>query len=58
VSLREAAIVIKRRDGISSEEAVALAKEGYEAAMEEMENGGDPEEVWMDITGLEPDYLL
>lgn len=49
-SIRE---VLIRRDGMSGEEADEIIAE----AREELENGGDPEEICADWFGLEPDYI-
>lgn len=49
--------VLMDRDGLSLEEAEKEASEVKEAIHEAMMNGEDPEEVFMDMTGLEPDYL-
>jgi hypothetical protein len=46
-----------RRDGISREEATEQVHECREAMMEAIENGDDPEEIFMDFIGLEPDYI-
>ena len=49
--------ILMRRDGISREEATEQVHECREAMMEAIENGDDPEEIFMDFIGLEPDYI-
>lgn len=49
--------ILVDRDGLSLEEAEKEASEVKVAIHEAMMNGEDPEEVFMDMTGLEPDYL-
>lgn len=56
--LREVVKIVMERDGVSQDEAVRMAKDAYESAMEALYEGGDPEEVWMEEIGLEPDYLI
>lgn len=54
----QVAVVIAERDGIPLSEAVEVVEEAVEAAMTSINRGADPEEEWMQITGLEPDYLM
>lgn len=46
--------VLMRRDGMSRADAEDLIR----AAREEVEEGGDPEEVCEEWFGLEPDYVM
>jgi len=46
--------VLMRRDGMSRVDAQDL----IEKAREEVEEGGDPEEVCEEWFGLEPDYVM
>lgn len=46
------------RDGLSLEEAQREVEEIREAVQEGIANGEDPEDVLLDMAGLEPDYLL
>lgn len=49
--------VFMRRDGMTREDAIEHLKEAYLAVREAIENGYDADEIWMEETGLEPDYL-
>ena len=51
-------IILVGRDKLSREEATNRLKEALEAVQEAFRLGEDPEEVWMEETGLEVDYLL
>lgn len=42
---------------MTREDATELLKEAYSAVQEAILNGDDADEVWMEETGLEPDYL-
>ena len=53
-----AVMVIAKRDGVSSDEAVETVKLALDMVMEALHEGDDPEQVWMEETGLEPDYLI
>lgn len=46
--------VLMRRDGMSRADAEDLIEE----AREEVEEGGDPEEICKELFGLEPDYVM
>jgi len=50
--------VLMERDGLTAQEAKELVQEAYQAALAAYCEGMDPEEVWTDMTGLEPDYLF
>lgn len=45
---------IMRRDKLTKEDALALIDE----AKQEVADGADPEEVLLDMFGLEPDYIF
>ena len=50
---------LMERDDLSSREADELIEEVREAMMESIESGeGDAEEIFTDMTGLEPDYIF
>lgn len=49
--------ILQRRDNISREEAERQVQECREAMLEAIASGDDPEEVFMDELGLEPDYI-
>jgi len=49
--------ILMQRDGLSEEEALELIEEVKEACLEAIDQGEDPEEVFIDMLGLEPDYL-
>jgi len=50
--------ILMQRDGLTHEDARDLVREARAAILEASHEGGDPEEVWTDMTGLEPDYIL
>ena len=50
--------ILMRRDGLTREEALENLCNAREAVLEAIENGDDPEDVFMNITGLEPDYIV
>lgn len=54
---KEIVEIFMRRDGMTREDATELLKEAYSAVQEAILNGDDAGEVWMEETGLEPDYL-
>lgn len=45
------------RDGMTKEDAIEVLKEAYYAVQEAILNGDDADEIWMEETGLAPDYL-
>lgn len=45
------------RDGLTLDEARRQAEEVKEAIQQVIMSGEDPEEVLLDLCGLEPDYL-
>lgn len=49
--------ILMERENISREEANDILWEAKHAVEEALENGGDAQDVFTDITGLEPDYL-
>lgn len=54
---KEIVEIFMRRDGMTREDATELLKESYSAVQEAILNGDDADEVWMEETGREPDYL-
>lgn len=54
---KEIVEIFMRRDGMTREDATELLKEAYSAVQEAILNGDDADEVWIEETGLEPDYL-
>ena len=57
-AVTELALTLMRRGGLSEDEALEMEQETREAIHEALMNGEDPEEVLMDLCGLEPDYIL
>lgn len=49
---------LMRRDGLTEGEAREAISEARAAALDAIECGEDPEEVFMDCIGLEPDYIF
>jgi hypothetical protein len=47
-----------QRDGFSRQEAKDMLIEARKECLAAIDNGDDPEDVFMDLVGLEPDYLL
>lgn len=56
--MRKFALTLMRKDGLSEAKALEMEQEVREAIQEALMNGEDPEEVLMDLYGLEPDYLM
>ena len=56
--MRELLTILMRRDGLTREEALETLRDAREAVLEAIQNGDDPEDAFMDITGLEPDYIM
>lgn len=54
---KEIVKIFVRRDGMTREDAIEHLREAYSAVQEAILNGDDADEVWMEETGLEPDYL-
>lgn len=51
--------ILIERDGLTRAEAVEQVRECRAAILEAVETGDDdPEEVLLDMLGLEPDYIL
>ena len=48
--MNEVLTILMERDGLSRHEALEVMREA-------LDEGLDPEEVFADITGLEPDYI-
>lgn len=49
--------ILMDRDGMTRKEAVNLINETATLIFEAMEEGDDPEDVLMDMLGLEPDNI-
>lgn len=56
--MTELALTLMRRDALTEAEALEMEQEAREAIQEALMNGDDPEEVLMDLCGLEPDYIM
>ena len=60
--LNEAAKAVARliaeRDNLDLADAEALVEEAIEMCEAAIHAGEDPEDIWMEETGLEPDYML
>lgn len=54
---KEIVAIFMSRDGMAREDAIEHFKAAYSAAQEAILNGDDADEIWMEETGLEPDYL-
>ena len=54
----EAVKVLMQRDGLPLDEAIEQVCEAFEECMSALESGEDPEEIWMENLGLEPDYMF
>jgi hypothetical protein len=50
--------VLMRRDDLSRTEAIQQIKDAREAIIDAFEQGESAEETFMDLLGLEPDYML
>ena len=52
--------ILMRRDGLSREDAVITLEDAMSEVYDAIDGTSclDPEEVWMEETGLEPDYLM
>jgi hypothetical protein len=50
--------ILMQRDDLTEEEATEIVQAAVQAVLEEIASDGDPEDVWMQETGLEPDYLM
>ena len=50
--------ILMRRDGLTEDEAIDLVAEAEAQLNEAFCNGDDPEDVMLEVLGLEPDYLL
>lgn len=49
--------ILMRREDISREDARLWVDEALEWVEIAITRGEDPDDIWMDQTGLEPDYL-
>ena len=50
--------ILEQRDKLPRIEAEQCLEEALEAVQEAFYLGEDPEEIWYEEVGLEPDYLL
>lgn len=50
--------VIMERDGMTRDAAREFLSEVREEMMQALRNGDDAEEVFQELTGLEPDYII
>lgn len=57
-AVTELALTLMRRDGLTEAEALEMEQEVKEAIQEALMAGEDPEEVLIDMCGLEPDYIM
>ena len=55
--MNEVLTILMERDGLSRHEALEERSDAREAMREALGGGLDTEEVFADITGLEPDYI-
>ena len=57
--IEKVARIIARRDDMLLDEAIELVQEAVDAVRDAVfEGGADAEELWMEMLGLEPDYML
>jgi hypothetical protein len=50
--------ILMERDGITWFDAVNLLRDVRDECLRAIEIGDDPEQIFMDFVGLEPDYLF
>lgn len=50
--------VLMRRDGSSRDEVEQQIEECRDEMLEALETGEDPEEIYLDYFGLEPDWMV
>lgn len=50
--------ILMRRDDMSRGEAERLVEETRYACLAALYRGGDPEDIFMEMVGLDPEYLL
>ena len=55
--IEEVVAILMRKEELSREDALNWVKEALEWAEIAISRGEDPDDIWMDQTGLEPDYL-
>lgn len=55
--MKEIIQILMDRDGMTRKEAVNLINETATLIFEAVHEGSDPEDVLMDMLGLEPDYI-
>lgn len=55
--MNELVKILMERDGLTERQAISLLQEAKTAILEAIAEGDDPQEVWDDYVGLEPDYI-
>lgn len=55
--IEEVVAILMRKEELSREDALNWVKEALEWVEIAISRGEDPDDIWMDQTGLEPDYL-
>ena len=55
--IEEVVAILMRKEELSKEDALNWVKEALEWVEIAISRGEDPDDIWMDQTGLEPDYL-
>lgn len=55
--IKEVVAILMRKEELSREDALNWVKEALEWVEIAISRGEDPDDIWMDQTGLEPDYL-
>lgn len=55
--IEEVVAILMRKEELSKEDALNWVKEALEWVEIALSRGEDPDDIWMDQTGLEPDYL-
>lgn len=55
--IEEVVVILMRKEELSREDALNWVKEALEWVEIAISRGEDPDDIWVDQTGLEPDYL-
>ena len=55
--IEEVVAILMRKEELSREDALNWVKEALEWVEIAISRGEDPDDIWVDQTGLEPDYL-
>ena len=55
--IEEVVAILMRKEELSREDALNWVNEALEWVEIAISRGEDPDDIWMDQTGLEPDYL-